>query len=97
MLPVVAVVALLIWQAVVAGQVVWLSGPAARAAARAAAIGRDPAAAARRVLPEGLRDGVRVQRAAGGGVRVRLSVPFIGGGSRSIATITTTARLQAQQ
>ncbi|MFA9272073.1 MAG: hypothetical protein ACEQSX_15220, partial [Baekduiaceae bacterium] len=39
------------WQALVAGQVVWLSGGAAAAAARAHAVGGDPRAAARASLP----------------------------------------------
>ena len=39
LLPLVVVVGALLWQAVVAGQALWLSGAAARAAARAAAVG----------------------------------------------------------
>ena len=40
-LPLVVIVCALLWQAVVTGQAVWLSGSAARAAARAAAVGGD--------------------------------------------------------
>ena len=47
LLPLLAAVALLAWQGVVAGQAIWLSGAAARAAARAFALGDDPTAAAR--------------------------------------------------
>jgi hypothetical protein len=96
-LPLVAVVALLMWQAVVAGQAVWLSGGAARAAARAQAIGGDPAAAARSVLPRGLRAHVRVDRAAGDGVRVRIAVPVVGAGSPTLGTISARAQLRAQR
>lgn len=96
-LPAVAVVALLMWQAVVAGQAVWLAGGAARAAARASAIGADPAAAARAVLPSGLRAGVRAKALPGGGVRLRLPVPLVGPGSDTIGTIAVSARLQAQR
>ncbi|HVW18454.1 MAG TPA: hypothetical protein VHB30_09410, partial [Solirubrobacteraceae bacterium] len=39
LLPIVLLVGAALWQAVVAGQAIWLSGGAARAAARAAAIG----------------------------------------------------------
>ncbi|MDQ3676500.1 MAG: ParA family protein, partial [Actinomycetota bacterium] len=51
LLPLVAVLAGILWQATIVGQAVWLSGSAARAAARASAIGDDARAAARRVLP----------------------------------------------
>ena len=60
LLPVLAVLALLAWQAAVAGQAVWLAGAAARSAARAAAVGADPEAAARRALTPALRRGLRV-------------------------------------
>src|SRR5437763_11737599 len=76
LLPLLAVVAGLAWQALVAGQAVWLAGGAARAAARAVAIGADGAAAARGSLPAGLRAGVRV-RADGDGVRVAVPVPLV--------------------
>jgi len=39
LLPLVVLVGALLWQAVVAGQALWLSAAAARAAARAAAVG----------------------------------------------------------
>jgi hypothetical protein len=60
LLPLVVLVGALLWQAVVAGQALWLSGAAARAAARAAAVGGDAQAAARGALPPRLEDGVRV-------------------------------------
>ena len=59
LLPLVVVVALVCWQVVVAGQAVWLSGAAARSAARAAAVGGNARAAARGVLPQRLRAAVR--------------------------------------
>jgi hypothetical protein len=76
LLPLVVLVAALLWQAVVAGQALWLSGSAARAAARAAAVGGDADAAARAALPPRLEDGLRV-RAVGDGVRVAVRVPSV--------------------
>ena len=66
LLPLMAVLAGLLWQAVVAGQAVWLAGSAARAAARATALGADAPAAARRVLPDRLERGLVVRRASVG-------------------------------
>src|SRR4051794_7350124 len=60
LLPILVVLALAAWQAVVAGQAAWLAAGAARAAARAAAVGQDPDAAARRTLPPALRAGLHV-------------------------------------
>ena len=63
LLPLLALLALAAWQAVVAGQAAWLAAGAARASARAAAVGHDPAAAARRSLPPALERGLRVTTA----------------------------------
>src|SRR4051812_50141119 len=71
LLPLVVLVGALLWQAVVAGQALWLSGAAARAAARAAAVGGDAQAAAKATLPPRLETGLRVRQAGdAGGVRV---------------------------
>src|SRR6476620_7086769 len=83
LLPLVVLVGALLWQAVVAGQALWLSGAAARAAARAAAVGAD--AAARASLPPRLESGLRIH-AAGGGVGVTVRVPSVLSGG-SIATV----------
>jgi hypothetical protein len=78
LLPLVVLVGALLWQAVVAGQALWLSGAAARAAARAAAVGGDAEAAARGAVPAGLERGLRVRTAAdGGAVRISLQVPSV--------------------
>jgi Flp pilus assembly protein TadG len=58
LLPILALIGLLLWQLVVAGQAVWLAGGAARAAARARAVGADGVAAARAALPSRLERGV---------------------------------------
>ena len=96
LLPLIAVVALVLWQAAVAGQAMWLAGTAARGAARAQAVGRDPAEAARRVLPARLEHGLRVRPGGGGRVAVGLLVPSVlTGGSLGRVTATTGFRPQA--
>jgi hypothetical protein len=78
LLPLVVLVGLLLWQAMVAGQALWLSGAAARAAARAAAVGGDVEAAARDALPPRLEHGLRVRATAGDtAVRVSLRIPSV--------------------
>jgi hypothetical protein len=89
-LPVLGLVALLAWQAVVAGQTWWLTGVAAREGARAVALGDDPAAAARRVLP-----GARVVGSGTDGVRVRVAVPPVVAGRR-FGSVAVRARMEPQ-
>jgi hypothetical protein len=89
-LPVLGLVALLAWQAVVAGQTWWLASVAARDGARAVALGGDPVAAARRVLP-----GARLVRSGGDGVRVRAAVPPVFAGLR-FGSVTVRARMEPQ-
>jgi len=55
-----------------AGQALWSAGVAARAGARAALVGNDATAAARRALPPSLRSGAEVDDEDGVSVRVRL-------------------------
>lgn len=96
LLPLVAVLGALLWQAVVAGQAIWFAGSAARAAARASAIGTDARAAARRVLPEHLEAGLEVRREHGRkGVRVAIAIPAIVGKAR-LGSVSARARLQDQ-
>jgi hypothetical protein len=56
-----------------AGQALWSAGVAARAGARAALVGGDATAAARRALPPSLRSGARVGDS--GAVSVRVAIP----------------------
>jgi hypothetical protein len=95
LLPLAAVLALGVWQVAVAGYAEWVSGGAARAAARAAAVGGDPLRAARRVLPAALEPGLRVAPRRGGGVRLTLRIPAVVGGGH-LATIDRSARLPPQ-
>ncbi|MFL5818681.1 MAG: pilus assembly protein [Conexibacter sp.] len=96
LLPLIGLLVALLWQALLAGETVWLSGGAARAAARAVAVGADPADAARGVLPERLERGLRVARGPDGAVTLVLRVPAaLGAGT--IAPVTARARFEAQR
>jgi Flp pilus assembly protein TadG len=65
-------------QIALAGQALWSASVAARAGARAALIGADPKAAARRALPDAMRDGAVVEEDEGeGAVSVRVPVPTL--------------------
>lgn len=94
-LPLVALLALVLWQLAVAGQAAWLSGAAARAAARAHAVQSDAAAAARAVLPPRLEDGLEVRTSSDGGVTVSLAVPSVVGGD-PLGTVDGRARFEPQ-
>jgi len=76
-LPLVLLAALIAWQLVLAGRALWLTAHAARVAARAEAVGRDPRAAARSALPRRLESGLVVRRRSAGGVEVTLRVPLM--------------------
>jgi type IV secretory pathway TrbD component len=74
--PAVVIVGLIAWQLALLGHAAWLSAHAARAAARADAVGRSPRRAARSVLPRSLERGLRVER-SGRRVRVGVRVPLL--------------------
>ncbi len=95
LLPLLAVLAVLAGQLVVAGQAVWLAGTAARAAARARALGHDATAGARAALPPGYRRGLRVRTTGPGRVSVRLRVPVLAGG-RSLGFVVRDAGFRPQ-
>jgi len=95
-LPFVVLVVLVVWQLAVAGQALWLAGSAARAAARAEALGRDPAAAARGTLPERLERGLRVRAVNDDGVRVTVPVPAVIGHWR-LGSVDARARFEPQR
>lgn len=95
LLPLLVVLVLVTWQLAVAGHAMWMVGGAARAAARARALGQDDARAARVVLPGRLRAGVRVSDAADGAVAVRVGVPRVVGGGQ-LMTVVATARFVPQ-
>lgn len=93
--PAVLLIALLVWQLALAGQAAWLCANAARAAARAEAVGRDGPAAARSALPKSMERGLEVKTTAGGAVRVRLHVPLLLRRWESPVSVAATARLAA--
>jgi hypothetical protein len=93
--PAVLLVAALVWQLALAGHALWLCANAARAAARAEAVGRDGRVAARRALPVSLARGMRVDKAAGDAVRVRLHVPLLLQAWQGPVVVGATARLAA--
>jgi hypothetical protein len=93
--PLVLLAGLIAWQLVLAGHAAWMSAQAARAAARAEAVGADPGAAARSALPRTLERGLRVERPERGRVRVRVRVPLVVRGVRSPVTVAATAALGA--
>jgi hypothetical protein len=78
-LPLIAVILLVLWQAALAGHAAWAATAAARAAARAHAVGADPARAARDHLPARLERDLHVHAAAAGSVRVTLKIPTLPG------------------
>jgi len=92
-LPLLLLVGALCWQAALAGHAVWMSAHAARAAARADAVGRDPTKAASSALPAGLERRMSVRRLNEGGVRVRVVIPFLLPHWRSPAAVSATASL----
>jgi hypothetical protein len=94
LLPLIALVGALLWQALLVGQAAWLAGSAARGAARAQAIGADPRAAAAAALPRRLRAELSV-RAGERDVRVRVGVPALVGGG-SLVRVSARAHLQDQ-
>jgi hypothetical protein len=95
LLPLIAVLGLVLWQAVVAGQAVWLAGSAARVAARAEAVGGDGDQAARGVLPRALRRGLRVRPDQRGGVAVAIRIPAVLAPG-SVATVRAFAHFEPQ-
>jgi hypothetical protein len=96
LLPLVVLVGALLWQAVVAGQALWLCGAAARSAARAAAVGGDAESAARGALPPRLEQGLRVRLLrGGGGVRIAVRVPSVLT-SGSLTTVESRAAFPSQ-
>lgn len=76
LLPLLVLVAALLWQLALAGHATWAAGGAARAAARAQALGADPLTAARSALPADLRRGLKVSE-RDGSVRVEVRIPRV--------------------
>lgn len=85
-----------LWQGLRIAQSRWLVGAAARAAARAQAVGADPLEAARRALPQRLRAGARVRVSRhDGAVRVLVPLPAVAG--LRLGTLAARSRMEPQR
>jgi hypothetical protein len=78
-LPLVAAVLAALWQVALVGYAEWAATAAARAAARADAVGGDPARAARAHLARPFEHGLSVRSQAAGTVRVAVRIPTLPG------------------
>jgi TadE-like protein len=78
-LPLAAGLVAALWQLALIGYAEWGANAAARAAARANAVGADPARAARDHLGSTLEHGVQVHAATAGDVRVAVRIPTLPG------------------
>jgi hypothetical protein len=96
LLPLAVLLLALCAQCLLAGQAIWLAGGAARAAARAHALGLDAAAAAKRALPGRIGEGVHVRPEARGAISVAVPVPALVGRGR-LATVHAHARFVPQR
>jgi hypothetical protein len=94
-LPLAAVVLGLAWQAVLAGHAAAAVSSAARAAARADAVGASAELAARRHLADDLERGLRVRRRAAGAIEVSIRVPPVVRGI-GLGRVSGTARFYPQ-
>ena len=79
LLPVLAALIAALWQAVLVGHAASAVTSAARAAARAHAVGGDPRRAAVTHLPTSLEHDLQVTTAAGGEVEVSVRIPALPG------------------
>lgn len=91
--PAVLLVAALVWELALAGHTAWLCANAARAGARAQAVGASPGAAARSALPRSLERGMKVEKRPGGAVRVRVRVPIVLRTWQGPLSVSATSRL----
>jgi hypothetical protein len=92
-LPFVVLVAAIVWQLALAGHTAWVTAHAARAGARAEAVGGDGEAAARSALPGSLERDLRFERTEEGAVRVHVRVPLIARRWRGPVAVSATASL----
>lgn len=93
-LPFVLLIGLVLWQLALAGETAWLCANAARVAARAEAVGRSGATAARSAVPAGMRAGLRVEHDREGRVRVRVPVPVLVRSWHAPLSVAATAGLR---
>lgn len=94
-LPVIAVLLIGAWQLALAGHAAWSAQAAARAAARAHAVGGDERRAARGALPASLEPRMVVRRVGDDRVVVRVRIPSLVPGLR-LGTLTGRAAFASQ-
>jgi hypothetical protein len=95
LLPVAAALLAGLWQLTLVGHAAWGAATAARAAARAHAVGHDPRQAARDHLPGSLEHGLEVDTPAAGDVEVHVRIPTIPG-LPNLGHTTATAHFEPQ-
>lgn len=86
--PIAVAIVALVAQLAIAGFSLWTAADAARAGARAAAVGGDPEAAARSALPGWLERGAEIETS--GPVEVRVRAPAVVPGVPAIAVGAST-------
>ena len=96
-LPLALLAMLAAWQLALAGHTLWLCAQAARVAARAEAVDRDPAAAARSALPRAMERGLRVRRRREGGVEVSVQVPLLAESWSGPVTVSASSSFGGQR
>jgi len=92
-IPAVLLVGALVWQLALTGHTLGLCANAARAGARAEAVGRSGKSAARSALPRSLERGFEFKRETSGRVRVRIRVPLVLRRWRSPVSVSASAAL----
>lgn len=95
LLPCIAALLAAVWQLALLGYAEWAASAAARAAARAHAVGSDPARAARDHLSASLEAGLHVSADSGGDVHVAVRVPRLPGLPR-LGHVHATAHFEPQ-
>lgn len=101
LLPALALIAALAFQALLAGETWWLASVAAREGARASALGRDAGEAARAAVPGAFRGGRMAVTPASSSpddaaVTVKLAIPSVVAGV-SLGLATGRARMEPQR
>jgi TadE-like protein len=96
-IPLVLLVGAIAWQLALAGHAAWLAANAARAGARAEAVGRDPAVAARSALPRALERSLEVGRTREGAVRVSVGVPLVFDWARTPVRVAAVSSLGGER
>ena len=95
--PALLVLGLAAWQLILVGHTGWLAAGAARVAARAELVGKDPARAARSALPARVEHGLELERLETGATRVRVPVPLVHPASAGPVKLAAAASLEAKR